>query len=657
MGNRLSRHMPIPLRRPTQADVLSALRELGVPINGILDVGVNSQTQSLKDAFPDLKHYLFEPVKSYWPLIKENYGKFDYNLYPVALSNADGTAYLASINIYDQKLNAGGAASHSYVSEKIVTQEEEPHLIDCKEIKRMKLDTVMKDVGSSKGPFLLKIDVDGHELPILEGATETLKECSVVIIEATLQNLAERLEFLLGHGFRLFDLVDVSYYAGVLWQVDLVLVSSSVVEANPKLRPSVFEKPFKHELWHLHGAEQVSNSSAAPVNDGSVETYAAVVEKSRQLKEKLLSLLPQELRPACTQAADDMEKEACRVANENIRLQMDIETIKKETEVLKKGCNVKHAKTGSDLSFGLKHWEESVMHLLANLIRKHAHHSWGELGGGTPSAYKPQAYRRPKLKHFPSFAIVTPSLNQGQFIEATIKSIVTQDYPNLHYHVQDGASSDNTMQIVKQYAKKYDFTFESKPDRCHSEAINRGFEKVSGDIMAFVNSDDLLCPNALYIVADYFNRHPEVDVVYGHRYIINESGEETSRWYMPRYDKDELRYICPIPQEATFWRRSAWDKSGGYIDESLLFALDWDLWLRFRSSGARFARVPCFLGSFRIQKAQKSANTMFTIGQKDTALLYNREFRGRKPRAERVRFFFDYVIVRSFLHRKFGPIF
>ncbi len=633
--------MPIPLRIPTQADVLSALRELEVPIGAILDVGVNYQTESLKQAFPNLKHHLFEPVASYFPHIEKNYYKIPHQLYPVALSNADGNAFLASINIYDQKTNPEGLASHSYVADRRLTKEEEPQLIDCQEIQRLTLDSALKGVRAPTKPYLLKIDVDGHELPILEGATETLKNCSVVIIEATIQNLAERLNFMISRGFRLFDMVDISYYAGTLWQVDMVLIPSQIMKASPKLRPSVFDQPFRRELWHSHGAESAS-PALADIKEATALSYLELVEKSRQLKERLLSQMPLELQSASSKIWEEMELNCCRLANDNTRLQLALGAARVQSEEAK---------------FSFKHWEEPVFNFLANIIRKTAPYQWGTLGRNLPIPYRPEMVRRPKLQSFPSFAIVTPSLNQGKYIGDTIKSIICQEYPNLQYHVQDGASTDNSLAVVSELAAKYHFTFESKPDKCHSQALNRGFDRVSGEIMGFVNSDDLLCPDSLFLVADYFNRHPEVDVVYGHRYVIDKDGQEVGRWYMPKYDQDELRYLCTLPQETCFWRRRAWEKAGGFIDESLLYALDWDLWLRLRASGAKFARIPHFLGCFRVQPEQKTATNLETIGKQDTVILQQREFHGRLPRNGRVQFFADYTIVRSFLTQVFGGIF
>lgn len=216
-----------------------------------------------------------------------------------------------------------------------------------------------------------------------------------------------------------------------------------------------------------------------------------------------------------------------------------------------------------------------------------------------PSLEKPE----PQLK----ISIVTPSFNQGMFIEKTIKSILDQEYLNLEYIIQDAGSTDETLDILKRYDSKLsDWT--SAPDSGQSQAINLGFSKTTGDIMCWLNSDDILLPGALDCVINYFNQHPEVDVVYGNRLLIDENDMEIGSWILPGHDANVLTWVDYIPQETLFWRRNIWDKVGGYIDESFSFAMDWDLLIRFRDAGACFAHIPFFLGGFRVHKNQKTSS-------------------------------------------------
>jgi len=204
-----------------------------------------------------------------------------------------------------------------------------------------------------------------------------------------------------------------------------------------------------------------------------------------------------------------------------------------------------------------------------------------------------------------SIAIVTPSLNQGRFIKRTIQSVLSQNYPNLQYAIQDGGSTDGTVAILEQYNDQLSH-WESRKDGGQANAINRGFSVVSGDVMAYLNSDDVLLDGALNYVAAYFKKHPNVDVLYGHRIIIDEEDREIGRWILPRHDDMTIQWSDYIPQETMFWRRRIWEAAGGGLDEAFQFAMDWDLILRFIEAGAVFRRVPAFLAAFRHHTEQKT---------------------------------------------------
>jgi glycosyltransferase involved in cell wall biosynthesis len=226
----------------------------------------------------------------------------------------------------------------------------------------------------------------------------------------------------------------------------------------------------------------------------------------------------------------------------------------------------------------------------------------------------PRSYRRGRIPDpAPAISIVTPSYNQGRFVERTLQSVLEQDYPRLEFIVQDGGSKDETEEILDRYSCQLTHC-ESVRDRGQAHALNLGFRHATGEILAYLNSDDLLLPGALAYVADFFARHPEVDVVYGHRVVIDEEDGEVGRWVLPRHDSELLSWADYVPQETLFWRRRIWDKIGAAMDESFQFALDWDLLLRFRDAGARFVRLPRFLGAFRVHARQKTTAEMDTRG-------------------------------------------
>src|SRR3954467_4567606 len=142
----------------------------------------------------------------------------------------------------------------------------------------------------------------------------------------------------------------------------------------------------------------------------------------------------------------------------------------------------------------------------------------------------------------PRIAMVTPSYNHVQYLGATIDSIVSQNYPDLYYHVQDGASIDGTLDLLKSRGDS--LSWSSEPDKGQSSAINLGFAGVESEIMAYLNSDDVLLPGTLAYVANYFIAHPHVDVVYGHRIFIDREGLEVGRAVLPPPGRKALRYAA-----------------------------------------------------------------------------------------------------------------
>ena len=232
-------------------------------------------------------------------------------------------------------------------------------------------------------------------------------------------------------------------------------------------------------------------------------------------------------------------------------------------------------------------------------------------------------FKNKQLKKYPRISICTPSYNQALFLEGTIKSVLGQGYPDLEYVIQDGGSVDGSEEILKKYGESLAH-WESRKDNGQANAINLGLSRSNGEIMGYLNSDDILLPGALYYVARYFEKHPEVDVIYGHRLLINEHNHQIGRWVLPGHEDDILNWADFIPQETMFWRRRIWEKSGGYIDEGFRFALDWELILRFRDADAKFVRVPRFLAAFRVHMQQKTSAELNEQGHKEMNILRQR---------------------------------
>ena len=206
----------------------------------------------------------------------------------------------------------------------------------------------------------------------------------------------------------------------------------------------------------------------------------------------------------------------------------------------------------------------------------------------------------------PTISIVTPSFQHGRFIERTVQSVVGQKYPALEYVVQDGGSTDGTLEILEHVGDRLT-RWVSEPDGGHADALNRGFRWTTGEIMGWLNSDDLLLPGSLAYVAGYFASNPSVDVIYGNRLMIDDCDGEVGAWILPPHDDSALALADFVPQETLFWRRRIWEAAGSCLDESFEYALDWDLLLRFREAGARIVRLPRFIGAFRVHDGQRTS--------------------------------------------------
>ena len=249
----------------------------------------------------------------------------------------------------------------------------------------------------------------------------------------------------------------------------------------------------------------------------------------------------------------------------------------------------------------------------------------------------------------PMISIVTPSYEQGRFLDRAIYSVVTQKYPALEYVVQDGGSADETVAVLGRFEPLLT-AWASEPDEGQADALNRGFRHTSGEIMAWLNSDDLLLPGSLAYVARYFADHPDVDVVYGHRIMIDQHDGQVGAWILPAHDDVALTLADYVPQETLFWRRRMWDAVGGYVDPSFAYALDWDILLRFREVGANIVRLPRFLGAFRIHEEQKTT-ALNAVGVTETNLLRQR-VHGRSLPIEEVLqrlkpYFFRHVLLHN----------
>ncbi|MEK6704115.1 MAG: glycosyltransferase family 2 protein [Planctomycetota bacterium] len=220
----------------------------------------------------------------------------------------------------------------------------------------------------------------------------------------------------------------------------------------------------------------------------------------------------------------------------------------------------------------------------------------------------------------PRISIVTPSFNQGVYIERTIRSVLLQEYDNLEYAVCDGGSTDATMEVVDRYRDQLAWV-RSGPDAGQSDAIARGLSQSTGEIMGWLNSDDLLAPGALDAVVEAFERYPRVDVLYSHRVAVDADDRVLYYWILPPHSNYLMARWDLIPQETCFWRRRVWEAVGG-VDPSYHFAMDYDLFTRFMTHG-RFKRLDRFLGAFRIHPSSKTSSQLQTVGAQEADRVRN----------------------------------
>lgn len=201
-----------------------------------------------------------------------------------------------------------------------------------------------------------------------------------------------------------------------------------------------------------------------------------------------------------------------------------------------------------------------------------------------------------------TISVITPSFNQGQFIEETIDSVLSQNYQNLDYIIIDGGSTDQTVEIIKKYEKHLSY-WVSEKDRGQSHAINKGFEKAKGEIVAWLNSDDLYLNDTFKIVSEEL-QDPSIDIVYGD--VLNFSSNSTKEYIVPQFSLADFLKRVSIHQPAVFWRRQLL-KNEGLLKEKFYYTMDYDLWMRLFLN-YNHKKIDHFLAKFRIHEDSKTGS-------------------------------------------------
>ncbi len=243
-------------------------------------------------------------------------------------------------------------------------------------------------------------------------------------------------------------------------------------------------------------------------------------------------------------------------------------------------------------------------------------------------------------KSNPLVSIVTPSLNQGRYIEETIASVVNQTYKNFEHIIMDGGSTDDTIDIVKKYAADGRIKWHSGKDTGQYDAVNKGFTNAKGSILGWINADDIYHECAVEKIVEVFNEQPNVDVVYGKFYTFQDGRKYMKSMFTRPFSHKWLRRYCYTNPSVTFVRASTVRDEGFLINTSIPTYGDWDWYLRMAESGKKFHYIPEILGYFRIH----SSSRIMRMNQQQIRIERSMIAQRHNIPMQYISLWFDYII-------------
>jgi FkbM family methyltransferase len=598
----------------------------------VIDVGCRDGDAAGWTRFGSKVHVIgFEPDVEECERLQESYdGPGLRTFVPVALGGHTGEALL-HLTRFPQSSSLYEPSTEAIERHPALTAHEE---IDRKTVTLTTLDEWIAK-ADAPAPDFIKLDIQGAELDVLRSSPKALESVRALELEVEFQPLyrdqplfADVDAYLREQGFVLWRLRGLRHLAIAGATPGEILMGYSVLPDQAEMQPT---------------GGQLSWGDAVYVRDD----FGAAARESWAAS----------LRDACIATALDLPElaqvslRAAGAANPPAAVEAELERARqllsgegrgRPDTVISPGyagpATVAQLVFERDEARGEVYKLRDELQALQPLVpatqklrkmRTRAH-SWTVPRLGELRQYPPVELRVPRRqlhlrapRNAPKIALVTPSYNQGDFIERTIRSVFDQSYPVLEYVVQDGGSDDSTLAVLDRYRNRFAACV-SEPDDGQADAINRGFANTSGEIMSWLNSDDVLLPGALAAVALHFAKHPETDLVYGQRAVIDEQDRQVGLWILPPHEDWTLELADYVPQETMFWRRSLWEAAGGRLDPGYQYALDWELLLRFKDAGARIVRLPYVMGAFRLHADQKTSTHLHVAATDTERLLAGR---------------------------------